>query len=129
MVNPEVTAILAPESVPAEPPSWTWGGPIPDRVTLLADVAEIVSRSHDLDETLSNVVDLVAKRLGADACSIYLIGADLTKLTLSATIGLYRESIGRVELPIGESRWSSSAPRSTPATSTSRRPARSVSRR
>jgi phosphotransferase system enzyme I (PtsP) len=51
---------------------------------------------------LSNVVDLVAKRLGADACSIYLIGADLTKLTLSATIGLYRESIGRVELPIGE---------------------------
>ena len=51
---------------------------------------------------MSNVVDLVAKRLDADACSIYLIGADLTKLTLSATIGLYRESIGRVELPIGE---------------------------
>ena len=43
-----------------------------DRVTLLADVAEIVSRSHDLDETLSNVVDLVGKRLDADACSVYL---------------------------------------------------------
>ena len=50
-------------------------GPIPDRVTLLADVAEIVSRSHDLTETLGNVVDLVAKRLDADACSIYLIEA------------------------------------------------------
>ena len=36
---------------------------MPDRVTILADVAEIVSRSHDLDETLNNVVDLVAKRL------------------------------------------------------------------
>ena len=54
------------------------GTVIPDRVTLLADVAEIVSRSHDLDETLSNVVDLVAKRLDADVCSIYLLaGADL----------------------------------------------------
>jgi GAF domain-containing protein len=41
---------------------------IPDRVTLLADVAEIVSRSHDLEETLGNVVDLVRQRLQADAC-------------------------------------------------------------
>ncbi len=77
-------------------------GPIPDRVTLLADVAEIVSRSHDLSETLDNVVDLVAKRLDADACSIYLIEADMRKLTLSATIGLNREAVGRVQLPIGE---------------------------
>jgi phosphotransferase system enzyme I (PtsP) len=75
---------------------------VPDRVTLLADVAEIVARSHDLHETLGNVVDLVAKRLDADACSIYLVEADLTRLTLSATNGLNRESIGRVQLPIGE---------------------------
>jgi phosphotransferase system enzyme I (PtsP) len=78
------------------------GPPIPDRVTLLADVAEIVSRSHDLNETLGNVVDLVAKRLDADACSIYLIEADMRELTLSATIGLHREAVGRVHLPIGE---------------------------
>ena len=76
--------------------STTRRGPIPDRVTLLADVAEIVSRSHDLSETLDNVVDLVAKRLDADACSIYLIEADMRKLTLSATIGLNREAVGRV---------------------------------
>jgi phosphotransferase system enzyme I (PtsP) len=75
---------------------------IPDRVTLLADVAEIVSRSHDLDETLGNVVDLVAKRLDADVCSIYLTESDLSKLVLSATIGLRRESVGRVRLPVGE---------------------------
>ncbi len=73
-----------------------------DRVTLLADVAEIVSRSHDLDETLSNVVDLVGKRLDADACSVYLTGGDLRHLTLSATIGLNRESVGVVELPYGK---------------------------
>jgi phosphotransferase system enzyme I (PtsP) len=68
----------------------------------LADVAEIVSRSHDLDETLGNVVDIVAKRLDADACSVYLTGADLRHLTLSATIGLNRASVGTVELPYGE---------------------------
>ena len=73
-----------------------------DRVTLLADVAEIVSRSHDLDETLSNVVDLVGKRLDADACSVYLTGGDLRHLTLSATIGLNRESVGVVRLPYGK---------------------------
>jgi len=75
---------------------------IPDRVSLLADVAEIVSRSHDLDETLGNVVDLVAKRLDADACSVYLTGGDMRHLTLSATIGLNRESVGIVELPYGK---------------------------
>jgi len=51
---------------------------------------------------LDNVVELVAKRLDADACAIYLIESDLTKLTLSAAIGLNRESVGRVQLPIGD---------------------------
>ena len=48
------------------------------------------------------MVDLVGKRLDADACSIYLVEADVTQLTLSATNGLNRESIGRVRLPVGE---------------------------
>ena len=75
---------------------------IPDRISILADVAEVVSRSHDLRETLANVADLVAKRLDADVCSIYLTDADLQKLTLSATIGLDASSVGRVRLAIGE---------------------------
>jgi len=73
-----------------------------DRVTLLADVAGIVSRSHDLDETLGNVVDLVAKRLDADVCSVYLTDTDLRHLTLRATRGLAREAIGRVRMAFGE---------------------------
>jgi phosphotransferase system, enzyme I, PtsP len=71
-------------------------------VTLLSDVADLVSRSHDLDETLGNVVDLVAKRLDADVCSVYLTDTDLRHLTLRATRGLTRESIGRVRLAFGE---------------------------
>ncbi len=74
-----------------------------DRLTLLADVAEIVSRSHDLDETLRNVVELVAKRLDTDVCSIYLVSApDMRHLTLRATIGLDRDSVGRVVLAFSE---------------------------
>jgi phosphotransferase system enzyme I (PtsP) len=44
----------------------------------------------------------VAKRFDADACAIYLIEADLTRFTLSATIGLNREAVGRVQIPVGE---------------------------
>jgi len=73
-----------------------------DRVTLLADVAEVVSRSHDLDETLNNVVDLVAKRLDADVCSLYLTGEGLRLLVLSATVGLHKQAVGRVTLRFGE---------------------------
>jgi phosphotransferase system enzyme I (PtsP) len=76
--------------------------PISDRVSLLADVAEIVSRSHDLEETLANVTDLVSKRLDADVCSVYTADAEREKLRLAATIGLAPDAVGRVELPIGE---------------------------
>jgi phosphotransferase system enzyme I (PtsP) len=49
------------------------------------------------------VVDLVAKRLDADVCSIYLLtGPDFRRLRLSATVGLFKEAVGRVELRFGE---------------------------
>ena len=76
--------------------------PIADRISLLADVAEIVSRSHDLEETLANVTELVAKRLDADVCSIYTIDAEQQKLILASTIGLDTVAVGSVEMPIGE---------------------------
>lgn len=75
---------------------------IPDRGTLLADVAGIVSRSHDLSETLDNVVDLVAKRLDADVCSVYLTEPDLRHVVLAATMGLDRNAVGSVRLATGE---------------------------
>ena len=71
-------------------------------MTLLSDVADLVSRSHDLGETLGNVVDLVAKRLDADVCSIYLTDSDLRHLTLRATKGLSKDAVGRVRLAFGE---------------------------
>ena len=47
-------------------------------------------------------MDLVAKRLDADVCSIYLVGSNMRQLILRATIGLDREAVEKVELPFGE---------------------------
>ncbi len=44
----------------------------------------------------------MAKRLDTDVCSIYLLGEDLRRLVLRATIGLDKEAVGRVELSFGE---------------------------
>ena len=61
-----------------------------------------MSRSHDLEETLANVTDLVSKRLDADVCSIYSADPENERLRLASTIGLHADAVGRVELPIGE---------------------------
>jgi phosphotransferase system enzyme I (PtsP) len=61
-----------------------------------------VSRSHDLKETLANVIDLVAKRMDADICSIYLSDADLQHVTLGATNGLEQGSVKKVKMAFGE---------------------------
>src|SRR5690606_12192756 len=124
--GPGVRRQTASASTPAAPPDETSRGrgppffpssrPVPsafvpedrmasrgsDRNTLLADVAGIVSRSHDLAETLSNVVDRVAKRLDADVCSIYLTDPGRRTLVLRATKGLAPESVDNVRLAAGE---------------------------
>ena len=81
---------------------------------MLADVAEIVSRSHDLPETLANVTGLVSKRLDADVCSIYTIDSDQQKLTLASTMGLEAGAVGRVEMPMGEGLVGMAAERGEP---------------
>ncbi len=48
------------------------------------------------------MVDLVAKRLDADVCSVYLTDPDLKHLTLWATRGLSAESVGTVRLSFSE---------------------------
>jgi phosphotransferase system enzyme I (PtsP) len=47
-------------------------------------------------------VDRVAKRLDADVCSVYLAEPEGQHLTLRATKGLASDSVGRVQLAVGE---------------------------
>ncbi len=73
-----------------------------------------MSRSHDLQETLANVTDLVSKRLDADVCSIYTLDADQRRLILSSTMGLSASAVGQVVLPIGEGLVGMAAERGEP---------------
>jgi phosphotransferase system enzyme I (PtsP) len=60
----------------------------------LEDISALILHSHDLQETLDNIVNLVAKRMASDVCSIYLLEEDGETLKLHATRGLSRLSVG-----------------------------------
>lgn len=68
----------------------------------LEDISSIILHSHDLLETLDNIVTLVAKRMRSDVCSIYLLEDDGETLRLQATRGLSKNSIGRITMKTSE---------------------------
>ena len=106
---------LLPSRAPARARGATSQEPvIADRVSILADVAEIVTRSHDLQETLANVTDLVSKRLDADVCSIYTVDPEMNVLSLASTMGLEASAVGHVEMPLGEGLVGMAAERGEP---------------
>ncbi|MFO7812986.1 MAG: phosphoenolpyruvate--protein phosphotransferase [Pelovirga sp.] len=68
----------------------------------LQDISALILRSHDLDETINNIVHLVAERARSEVCSLYLLDDDQHTLVLRASHGLSAESIGKVKLQVGE---------------------------
>jgi len=68
----------------------------------LEDISAIILHSHDLPETLDNIVSIVARRMGSDVCSIYLLEADGETLVLKATKGLSKASINRTSMKVHE---------------------------
>ncbi|HEX9776777.1 MAG TPA: phosphoenolpyruvate--protein phosphotransferase [Geopsychrobacteraceae bacterium] len=71
-------------------------------LSTLQDISSLILKSHDLDETLNNIVTLVAERAHSDVCSLYLLDEDHKTLFLRATQGLDPEAVGKVSLRIGE---------------------------
>jgi len=71
-------------------------------ITTLEDISTLILQSHDLDETLDNIVALVAKRMRTEVCSIYLFEEADQTLRLRATRGLSKRAVGRVTMRIGE---------------------------
>lgn len=68
----------------------------------LEDISSIILHSHDLHETLDNIVTIVAKRMGTDVCSIYLLEKDGETLLLKATKGLSKSSVNRISMKVHE---------------------------
>lgn len=71
-------------------------------LNILEDISTIILHSHDLQETLDNIVNIVAKRLRTDVCSIYLLEDDEETLLLKATKGLSKSAINRTAMKISE---------------------------
>ncbi len=68
----------------------------------LEDISAIILHSHDLHETLDNIVTIVAKRMGTDVCSIYLLEKDGETLMLKATKGLSKSSVNKISMKVHE---------------------------
>lgn len=62
----------------------------------------VIQRSHSLTEILDNAVQLIAREMGTDVCSIYLIDPRDHRLRLMATEGLDKAAVGKVTLAFGE---------------------------
>ncbi len=68
----------------------------------LEDISSIILHSHDLQETLDNIVNIVAKRMGSEVCSIYLLEDDGETLVLKASKGLSKSSVGKITMKTSE---------------------------
>ncbi len=68
----------------------------------LIDISRIITTSHNLEETLSQTVFLIAQRMGVDVCSIYLYEEGEQRLELKATHGLNPAAVGQVSMKVTE---------------------------
>ncbi|BCS53711.1 phosphoenolpyruvate--protein phosphotransferase [Geobacter sp. SVR] len=68
----------------------------------LEDISSIILHSHDLPETLENIVTIVARRMHTNVCSIYLLENDGETLVLKATKGLSKASVNRTSMKVHE---------------------------
>ena len=68
----------------------------------LEDISSIILHSHDLHETLDNIVTIVAKRMRSEVCSIYLLEDDGETLVLKATKGLSKSAVGKITMKTSE---------------------------
>jgi phosphotransferase system, enzyme I, PtsP len=74
-----------------------------DRFALIESISTIGSEStENLRETLDRVVGAIARSMEVEVCSLYLFDPQHERLVLRATIGLDRDSVGRVSMRVSE---------------------------
>src|SRR5580692_12086588 len=74
-----------------------------DRLALIEHLSSIGGEhSDDLRETLDRVAFAIAGGMEAEVCSLYLFDPQRERLVLRATIGLDRDSVGRVSMRVSE---------------------------
>ncbi len=69
---------------------------------LLEDIGTLIARSHDLQETLEEITEIIADRMNTEVCSLYMLDPKDNRLTLWATTGLDRAAVGKVSMSTTE---------------------------
>lgn len=69
---------------------------------ILNDVNQVINVNENLQNTLDNIVNIVADKLKMDVCSIYFFDNIENQLILKATQGLNPESIEHIKIKIGK---------------------------
>jgi phosphotransferase system enzyme I (PtsP) len=72
---------------------------------LLCDISELAALligSENIESFFQQAVEMVARHMEADVCSIYLLDENSEELVLKATIGLNPEAVGEIRMKIGE---------------------------
>jgi phosphotransferase system enzyme I (PtsP) len=71
-------------------------------LAILEDITTLISHSQDIQESLKNIVAIVADRMQTEVCSLYILDRPKNRLILAATMGLDDESIGKVSMGTDE---------------------------
>ncbi len=76
-----------------------------DHLSLLCDIgelADLLAGSENIHTFLQRAVEMVARHLDADVCSIYLFERNTQDLVLAATVGLNPRAVGKIRMKLGE---------------------------
>ena len=68
---------------------------------ILSEISRISNSYIDLPEKLRRIVEVVAKGMGKDGASVFLIDRSGKTVTLAAAVGLNQESIGKMSFSLG----------------------------
>ncbi len=70
-------------------------------LTILSEITRISNSYVELPEKLARIVQVVARGMGREGASVFLIDRAGKTVTLTAAIGLKQESIGKLTFPVG----------------------------
>jgi phosphotransferase system enzyme I (PtsP) len=71
-------------------------------IYIVGDVGRIISSSSDPEDSLREIVKLIADKFGVDVCSIYILEEDKDRLSLAATFGLNEDMVGKIYMGLDE---------------------------
>ena len=68
----------------------------------LEGISKLVMHSRNPQQTLSNIVHLLAHQFGTEVCSVYLLEPRSRQLVLAETVGLKPDCVGQIRMRLDE---------------------------